>query len=66
MATNLAIDENLLNRAKKLGKHRTKKETVNIALTEYIKKFEQAKILKALGTIDYDEKYDYKTQRKKR
>ena len=66
MATNLAIDENLLKKAQKLGKHRTKKETVNTALIEYIKRVEQQKILDLLGKIQYDEQYDYKQQRKRK
>ena len=35
MPTNLAIDDRLIDEAKKLGRHRTKKETVNAALDEY-------------------------------
>ena len=35
MATNLAIDYNLLHEAQQIGHHKTKKETVNIALLEY-------------------------------
>jgi Arc/MetJ family transcription regulator len=66
MATNLAIDENLLKKAQKLGKHRTKKETVNIALGEYIKRIEQQKILNLLGKVCYQEDYDYKQQRKRK
>jgi Arc/MetJ family transcription regulator len=60
MATNLAIDENLLKKAQKLGKHRTKKETVNTALMEYIKRVEQQKILSLLGTVRYEVPRRYK------
>jgi hypothetical protein len=35
MATNLDVDQRLLNEALKAGGHRTKKETVNEALKEY-------------------------------
>jgi Uncharacterized protein conserved in bacteria (DUF2191). len=38
MATNLAIDDNLIIDAKKIGGHKTKKEAVTEALEEYIKK----------------------------
>ena len=38
MATNLNIDQNLLESAKKLGGGKTKKETVNKALEEYIRR----------------------------
>lgn len=38
MATNLAIDDGLLERARRVGKLRTKKETVTQALTEFIQR----------------------------
>lgn len=65
MATNLDIDQKLLAQAKRAGKHRTKKETVNAALEEYIQRREQARIIELFGTIDYDPSYDYKKQRKR-
>ncbi|MCK5690926.1 type II toxin-antitoxin system VapB family antitoxin [Myxococcota bacterium] len=66
MATNLAIDDALLEEARKMGGHRTKKATVTEALQEYIQRREQEKVLSLFGTIDYDEDYDYKKQRKKK
>jgi hypothetical protein len=66
MATNLDIDLKLLAQAKRVGKHRTKKEAVNAALAEYVQRRNQLGILKLFGTIDYDPDYDYKAQRKKR
>lgn len=66
MATNLAIDDELINKAKELGKHSTKKDAVTAALFEYIKKREQQKIINLFGTIDFDKKYNYKKQRKKK
>ncbi|WP_428770294.1 type II toxin-antitoxin system VapB family antitoxin [Treponema sp. HNW] len=38
MATNLAINVELLDAAFKIGGYRTKKETVNTALEEFIKR----------------------------
>lgn len=64
MPTNLAIDDRLLEQAKKIGKHRTKKETVNAALEEYIRHREQQKILSLFGKIAYEPGYDYKRERK--
>jgi hypothetical protein len=64
MPTNLAIDDRLLEQAKKIGKHRTKKETVNAALEEYIRHREQQKILSLFGKIAYEPEYDYKRERK--
>ena len=65
MATNLAIDEELLNEAVKVGGHRTKKDTVNEALREYIQRRRQSEILKLFGTVEMDPNYDYKKQRRR-
>lgn len=64
MATNLAIDEELLKQALELGGKRTKRETVNDALTEYVQRRQQVKILDLFGTIDFDSDYDYKKLRR--
>lgn len=66
MATNLALDDRLISEAQKLGRHRTKKDAVNAALDEYIRRRRQQEILELFGTIDYDENYDYKKERQKR
>jgi GTP-binding protein EngB required for normal cell division len=63
MATNLAIDDKLIDEARRVGNHKTKKETVTTALQEYIQRRKQLDILKLLGTIDYDPDYDYKKMR---
>lgn len=66
MASNLALDDKLVEKARKLGKHKTKKDAVNAALAEYIRHREQLKIIDLFGTIDFDENYDYKKSRKAR
>jgi Arc/MetJ family transcription regulator len=66
MATNLAINDALLEEALKLGGHRTKKETVTEALTEYIQRRKQQRILELFGKVEMDAKYDYKEQRRRR
>ncbi|MBY0359134.1 MAG: type II toxin-antitoxin system VapB family antitoxin [Candidatus Obscuribacterales bacterium] len=66
MATNLNIDEKLLNEALSLSGKRTKRETVNEALSEYIQHRKQSKIVQFFGKIDFDPTYDYKKQRKSR
>jgi hypothetical protein len=66
MATNLAIDDQLLTEAQKIGKHRTKKEAVTAALDEYIRRRKQLNILELIGKIDYDENYDYKRERRRK
>jgi len=66
MATNLAIDEKLLEEALKIGGHKTKKNAVNEALKEYIMKRKQKDILLLFGKVDIDPSYDYKKERKRR
>jgi Arc/MetJ family transcription regulator len=66
MLTNVAVDDDLLERAKRLGGRRTKRETVNDALVEYIQRRQRMAALKALGTIDFDPKFDHKQSRVKR
>ena len=65
MPTNLAIDDDLIDEARRLGGHRTKKDTVNEALREYIQRRRQWEVVELFGTIDYEEDYDYKIQREK-
>uniref|UniRef100_A0A831XG74 Type II toxin-antitoxin system VapB family antitoxin n=1 Tax=Geobacter metallireducens TaxID=28232 RepID=A0A831XG74_GEOME len=66
MATNLAIDDKLLEEARIIGKHATKKAVVNEALTEYIQRRKQAEIIKLFHSVEYDQDYDYKMQRQKK
>ncbi len=65
MPTNLAIDDDLITEAQKIGGHRTKKDTVNEALREYIQRRRQAKLVELFGKIDVDPTYDYKKQRRR-
>lgn len=66
MATNLALDDRLIEAAVKAGGHRTKKEAVTAALEEYVRHRQQLEVLKLAGTIDYDPAYDYKAERRRR
>jgi len=65
MATNLAIDDNLIKEALAIGQHKTKKAAVTAALLEYIQHHRQLELVKLFGTIDYDSSYDYKKERRK-
>jgi Arc/MetJ family transcription regulator len=60
MATNLAIDDRLIDEARQIGHHTTKKAAVTAALEEYVNRRKQLEILELAGTIDYDPDYDYK------
>jgi len=66
MATNLAIDDELLDEALKVGGQRTKKATVTQALQEYIQHRKQADVVKLFGKIEIDAEYDYKAQRRRK
>ena len=66
MATNLALDDRLLEEALKIGGRATKKETVTEALQEYINRRKQVGVLELFRSVDYDPTYDYKKQRRRR
>ena len=66
MATNLDLDPALVDEAVAVGGRRTKKEAVTEALREYIARRRQAQIISLFGTVDYDPKYDYKKQRRRK
>ncbi len=64
MATNLAIDEKLLNEALSISGLKTKKDTVNYALKEFINRRKQVEVLDLFGKLEPDADYDYKKARK--
>lgn len=66
MATNLSINPNLLNRALKVGGEQTKKATVTKALQEFIGRRQQKRLIELLGQLEWDESYDYKSERTRR
>lgn len=66
MATNLDLDPALVEEAVTVGGRRTKKEAVTEALREYIARRRQTHVTRLFGTVDYDPKYDYKKQRRRR
>jgi Arc/MetJ family transcription regulator len=63
MPTNLALDDRLIEEARELGHHRTKKEAVNAALDEYVRRRKQLAILDLVGKIEYYDDYDHKRER---
>ena len=63
MATNLAIDQDLLERALKATGEKTKTAVVTLALRELVSRREQAGLLEIFGTLEWDEGFDYKVQR---
>ncbi|HAP43224.1 MAG TPA: DUF2191 domain-containing protein [Spirochaetaceae bacterium] len=63
MATNLAINDKLLNYALELGGFNSKKDTVNAALEEFIQRRKAEDLINLFGKIDYETTYDYKAMR---
>ena len=63
MATNLGIDNNLLTLAQGISKIKTKKDTVNLALKEFIQRRKQEEIIELFGQMEYETDYDYKKMR---
>lgn len=64
MATNLALDDKVIEQAVKIGGHKTKREAVMAALVEYIKRRERMRIFELAGKVEYDPRYDYKAARR--
>jgi Arc/MetJ family transcription regulator len=65
MPTNLNIDDGLLEEAVRVSGKKTKRETVNAALAEYVSRRKQRRILDLFGKLEWDAKYDYKRERQR-
>lgn len=66
MPTNLDLDDRLIDKARRIGGHRTKKDAVNAALLEYVRHHEQLRIVELFGTVDVDPRWNSKAGRRKR
>ena len=66
MATNLDLDPALVEQAVAVGGKKTKKDAVTEALKEYIARRRQRQVAALFGTVEYDPRYDYKKQRRRR
>lgn len=64
MATNLALDTELLEEALNVGGLKSKKDTVNQALKEFVQRRKQKEIFELFGNFPADDDYDYKQGRK--
>ena len=63
MATDLAIDPELLNRAVEVSGERTKKAVVTKALQEFIARRQQRRLVELMGKLEWDDSFDYKAAR---
>ena len=63
MATNLALDQKLVNNALLLSGEKTKRAAVTRALEEFVARRKQKDLAKLLGQLEYDTTYDHKVER---
>ena len=63
MATNLALDPDLLDRVVAASGETTKKAAVTLALKEFIARREQRRVSELFGKLEWDAAYDYKAER---
>jgi len=66
MATNLALDPELIERAVKVSGEKTKKAAVTRALEEFIARRNQRRLVELMGKLEWDETFDYKEARSRR
>lgn len=65
MATNLDLDDELIDKAVELGGHRSKKDAVNQALRDYVSQLKRLRALESFGTFEFHPDYDYKQARQR-
>lgn len=66
MATNLALDPRLVERALEISGEKTKKATVTRALEEFIARRSQKRLVALMGKLEWDDSFDYKAERSRR
>ena len=66
MAIRVAVDDDLLAEAHRLGGHDTKRQTIDEALIEYIARRKRLAALSDFGTFAFDPEYNYKRERRRR
>jgi Arc/MetJ family transcription regulator len=63
MATNLALDPKLVDRALQVSGDKTKKAAVTRALREFIARRNQKHLIELMGSLQWDDSYDFKSER---
>ena len=58
--------DKLIEAARRIGRHKSKKDAVNAALAEYIAQRKRLEMISLFGTLDIDPKYDYKAARRRK
>ena len=64
MRTNIVLNDELLNEAKKYSKAKTKKSLIDEALREFVESHKRLDLKKLRGKISFDKSYDYKALRR--
>jgi Arc/MetJ family transcription regulator len=63
MRTNVLLDDVIMGKAQKLAKAKTKRETIDIALREYVANHSRKDLRELAGKLEFWEDYDYKAMR---
>ena len=63
MATNLSIDQKLIEAALEVSGEKTKRAAVTRALEEFVARRRQKRLLELMGKLEWDTGYDYKAER---
>jgi Arc/MetJ family transcription regulator len=66
MATNLALDPDLVERALRVSGEKTKKAAVSRALEEFITRRSQKRLVDLMAKLEWDESFNYKAERSRR
>ena len=66
MATNLALDDRLIEQAVRLGKHKSKKEAVTAALGAYVRQGKRAGLRDLIGAVEFHDDFGRRTARRRR
>ena len=66
MATNLALDPELIERAVEVSGEKTKKAAVTRALEEFITRRGQRRLVELMGKLEWEAAFDYKAERSRR
>ena len=66
MATNLALDDRLIEQAVRLGKHKSKKEAVTAALEAYVRQRKRSGLRDLIGAVEFHADFGRRPARRRR
>jgi len=65
MRTNIVLEDDLVEKAFKYSKAKTKKDLIHQALKEFVENHNRANLMELKGKIEFSEGYDYKKLRER-